>query len=333
MIKKKSVIWRVALLLLALTVATTSFTLTRAKYYYVDQEISGEIKVFQIISIRSSSDFAPAGRYAYYARGQTGANSGGLPGEMMGIFVKDADGSFVIGTAAGGAGDKAGGNGGDARYIFDAEKKASIGTADSNKTGIVVVAAGGGACHTDDNHRSLKGGDGGGAGSATHNNGTNGVINGWRGECHSGADATSDHNRHCTSSQNTTNCGRRGGGGGSETTGGAIGGNGGGISTGWTPSIGGWFSGGQAQGGTTCNIAACGGGAGLYGGGPGGIAQALDSESGMGGGGSSYAGACAGAAGAGSTAAGASYEDHALAYFQTLVKGVDLEYALVWLGP
>ncbi|MDR2687025.1 MAG: hypothetical protein LBB75_04675 [Oscillospiraceae bacterium] len=303
--RKRNFVWRAALVLLALTCASTSIYFTNAKYITTESFTAG-FKIYSLIGGTGSISDAPAGRWAFYVRGQTGgacnSRAGGNPGIIKGVYDKSVSGSLTVGstTRASNGGDWSGtgGNGGQAMYILD-----DLSAIPSSITGIVAVAAGGGG--SSPNHNS-------------GNAGANGGVDGggtWAGY------------RAGDGSQTTSATGLNGGGGGTGSGGSGMSGQVI-LTSADDGQSGSWFWGGKS--GNIGGYNAGGGGVGLYGGGGGGLGV----SSGAGGGGSSYS--AAGGKIADLAPASGSYEAYALAWYNeqvTTAGNNDLRAVLVWLGP
>ena len=351
---KNNITWRVAALLLALTMATSPLSLTSAKYVYYSEASDTTFGVYHLLpafthtstawgsagnEISVKYDNAPAGEWAFFCRGQHGRDQQvtGKPGVFLGIYRKAADGYFTIGTMTGGSrGGNNGGSGGIAAYIFD--DRARPASNPGNTAGFVAVAGGGGGRGGDNDFR---GGDAGGQnGTAGGWNYVNGVPNPspgyptWSETGFIGGFAGNNNNTS-TQSQTTSTQGNSGGGGGAGVTGdrarpGSHAGSNGGQA--------GWFQGG----GGTGAYSAGGGGAGVWGGG-GGASSGVTGRAG--GGGSSYSAAIASVPPAVTNPA--TYREYALRYFWSLVGTKhtaagridnnnytgDGTIILVWLGP
>jgi len=114
---KKNTFLRTAMLLLVLTLICTSLTFSFTGARFVSRDVaSNEFSVYHIISFQySNTDWgnrtnaiqfnnAPAGEWAFYARGQHGRDSDprGRPGVLVGIYNKSLPGFFTLGAAGGG---------------------------------------------------------------------------------------------------------------------------------------------------------------------------------------------------------------------------------------
>jgi len=346
---KRNFIWRTIYVLMALVLATTSLTLTNAKYVSKDVLISNEFKVYNLIAYTfqnvrySDQEYtcanAPAGEWAFFARGTHSRDNTptGKPGVFLGIYRKATAGYFTIGTKRGGnrAVNSGGqpGSGGACAYIFDniARPTSNPGNTDN----WVVVAGGGGGKGVGNNSPNNRGGDAGGQSGNTSSwwfwNGPvapiadGGVVEpsptyptwselGFMGGY--GATANNSNGNSCGPTTDRTNTTAAGGGGAGVTGGRAKGGDGGNRSiaiNGADGGDGGWFSGGNGGNYSTSIYNTGGGGCGVWGGGGGGAGGSP--PSGGGGGGSSFSGAIAVVP----TSSGTTYKDYALDYFWELV--------------
>jgi len=332
---KKNTYMRAAMVLLALTLASTSVLFTNAKYLTEDS-FSNQFTVYSLYSITSvGTHQAPAGNWAFYVRGQTGAatqetySNSGLPGVLWGIYYKTTDGQFTIGSKGGGSRRGSGGSGGACMYIF---KDNTTTIPDKGViVDIVAVAGGGGGRGRQQTNGNWNGGHAGGYGGI--NGPYGGSPAGWS---QAGFDGGYQGRHNGTSFlQSTSHNSMSGGGGGAglstvaPIT--AIGGNGGNNTESGTDR-GDWFHGGNQSGSTAYDVG--GGGCGIWGGGSGTWATIISSYSGGGGGGSSYTAATA--AVPDRFANPQTYYHHAVNYFNDLVDGsndADLTAILVWLGP
>jgi len=301
---------RTALILLSLTLATTSFALTGAKYTSLNMASAAEIRVYHLLpaftrtntawgsannDTSTKFDNAPAGYWAFFAQGSHGRDQSqaGRPGSFMGIYYKAQPGYFTVGTKTGGSrGATNGGSGGLCSYVFD--DMARPGSNPTNTAGWVVVAGGGGGRG---NNSDTRGGDAGGqTGRQTD---AFRVINGrlidaigvegapdypsWAEVGFLGGFQANQSDQN-SGQQHTTDANTPRGGGGAGVTGGRAKG---GTKGSTNASDGGWFSGGTGSNPNPGNYHSGGGGNGVWGGGGGGSGT----SSGGGGGGSSYTGA------------------------------------------
>jgi len=163
---KRSIIWRAALLLLALTCATMSLHFTNAKYV-ADGWFPSDIQTRRIIATIIGPDPGPGptpypaippGMWLYYVQGEDGGDKVGFPiyggkgAEVYGMIDVPDGTNFYLGKAPGGAGNSIGGKGGDARYILWDRPDKGIGDTDKwseilgpgETKNIVAVAGGGG---------------------------------------------------------------------------------------------------------------------------------------------------------------------------------------------
>ena len=311
--RKSSVIWRIATVLMALTVLTTSLAFGGAQAKYAEKKIGGgDIKVFSFLAITSDGTHTgiPSGKWGVFARGERGGNGNGAgsaePGKLMVVYTLPAGGYFHIMNIAGGTSRQggAGSKGGDAKLILvNQTTKPTSGT-----TNVVMVAAGSGG-NGGSTGQTPKGGTGGASGGTddtTIQNG-GGTFNGGVG---SGADGNG----------NNGNAGRVASGTQGGTTNAPFGS---------TNGTGGSYMQGANDG--FASFTAGGGGGGLYGGSSGG--HPLVGAGAGGGGGSSYS---TGGSVGGKVSVPATYEQAATNYFRDLVNGSvssDLSVVLVWLGP
>ena len=351
---KINIVWRTALVLLALTLAATSLTLTNAKYITKDTA-SDTYVVFQIVAHTQSCSNLPAGKWAFYCKGDNGQTvgnrAGGLGAVTKGIYTIAAGESFTMGTITGGAkrGDGNGGDGGAGRYILhnlstyptgygnngdanNAQKQASL-------VGIVAVAGGGGGGGGD--HAHNYGGNAGGYSGPTTGAGggtldgpwssETGIAGAWTaGSCnatgfawltHSAAAGTQTSNKHNAGGGggdgrqwNWWNAGRAGT---NDTNGGA-------------GEDGGWFYAGRGRNGGSYSTG--GGGGGILGGGGGGERlMAVAGGAGGGGGGASYVCSDTSKCSATSAAPTNDYAKAAMAYFNA--EAGKTNFLVVWLGP
>jgi len=354
---KKNIFLRTARVLLALTVAITSISFSFTLARFIESDImSNEIAEYHLISFQYSNndwdngtravrfDDAPAGEWAFFARGTHGrggtdANNTGRPGVFLGLYTKEEDGFFVLGTVRGGDGNR---RGGAAAYILD-DMTARPATNPGHMNGIVVVAGGGGG-RGGGTADGFRGGDAGGqTGQQTGWRHINGVYApepdpprwaepGFFGGFQGSNNTNTNPQSQITSSHNSAG----GGGGAGVTADRATGGTRGGI-TGAHPD---WFLGGNhsTNTGTTG-----GGGAGVWGGGGG----ALTGVTGRPGGGGSSFSAATGAV-PNPFANPVTYRQHAINHFWDLLEDVewngnrgiradinpsDGQIIMVWLGP
>jgi len=307
---RKNIIWRAALVLMALTLATTSLTLSSAKYFTDYNNNAGwstaEFGVYQMLSYTGSTSVTvPKGKWAFYVQGYTGSRGSGnysanhrRPGKIWGIYTLASDNTFTAANAPAGSVDEgSGGKGGDGRYIYFGSTAPTSGA----QTMLVAVAGGGGG--------SGATGGGGDAGWADGHNGGAGWQGGRRGN---------------DNSNNNSNSGRDGGGGAQS---GGAGGTWACPAANGSGSSGGFLQGGRtnsASGGTYNRGS---GGGGWYGGGAGGPGG----TSGAGGGGSSMSNATSGIPD--SYANPSNYYEYAVNYFWSLNTETDGAVLLVWLGP
>ncbi|MCL1887559.1 MAG: hypothetical protein FWF96_01645 [Kiritimatiellaeota bacterium] len=297
--KKKNIIWRAACILMALTLATTSVTLTRAKYVSNDVASGTNFQVYRLLPAIVHTSFhrttfnanlttyynCPAGKWAFFIIGGYGLGNGGSsgnseantsslegrrkPGILCGIYTKASTGTFTIGNIPYGARNGgSGGNGGCGKYILDTitSRPDNVATNDTTKKASlanIVTVAGGGGGRSGSNNGGYAGGYQGvnGPPTATVQN-----INSPYGQPETGIidgwrgeDAAAQ-----TTSRGSGNPGDAMAGGGSgsrwEWWKGGDGGNGGGGSDG---SNGGWFQGGL--GGSRSGYNCAGGGGGVFG--------------------------------------------------------------------
>jgi len=323
---KKNPFLRVAVVLLAITMASMPVSLTNAKYVSADVEPVNEIRVFQLLPAinntnsgeNTSTEYSncPAGYWAFFVKGRTGSagsstnHNGGAPGLVRGIYHKTNNGAFYVGETWGGGGRGNGGVGRPGKFITTAKASGSNFPAKDGLASIVAVAGSGGGASPNSH------GGHAGASSATGAVAMQGHQNGpgsWPG-----------HSGYASSGGIQTSNNGTSGGGGALTIGGT-----GGVHSG-NGVTGTWFDGGDAaSGGTLVNVG--GGGGGLYGGGGGG----RGSNSGSGGGGSSYSGAAC-AVPTTKHPNPTTYFQHAVNYFIDLGgggTGTESQAILVWLGP
>lgn len=344
---KKNIIWRAAVVLLALTMATLPLTATNAKYSSYLPAHAGEIKVFHLLPSIERADTASSaqkfdpysarkGYWAYFLKGENGAKSsngsgaGGAPGIVMGVYNLSADAYFLVGKTRGGAGQGQGGNGGGAEFIIQSTANTASHTNNPAPSGTTVIAVAGGGGGTGSNGSNNKGGHAGASigstGSVTMPGPQNGSGSwgGAQGGNTGGVISTSNN------SQN--------GGGGDGSTYGRKGVASGTYSDG---TDGNWFQTGSGGNGGGSIAYSGGGGGGIYGGGGG---ATHSSNAGSGGGGGSYSAGGAlpntttSATGYTMTKYGnpTSYYQHAFNYFVDRVNAqtaTQLVAVLVWLGP
>jgi len=341
---KKNLFLRIALLLAILTLITSSLPFTQARYVQHNIASDTEFRVFHLLpaivhvfpartsGVLNAADYEdfpnmPAGRWAFYVAGSSGAN-GGAPGVLRGIYTKaSASTTFRIGMTGEAWWQGSGGAGGPATYLFDGLSgiPAAAGGSSSNSptadqtaslAGIVAVAGGGGGVGAS--------GSGGNAGGSGTQNGpfdtSTGIMAGWQGN---------------NSSQTDNRSGQHGGGGEGRQwnwwRGGERGGDSLNSATGATS--GGWFTAGRAT--TSSGFNAGSGGGGIFGGGGGAARTAIAGGSGSGGGGASYI--ITGATPVPTTRYEnpTTYYQHAVNYFiDTIEENAGNRRAiLVWLGP
>ena len=347
---KRRLIWRAAMLLLALAVVTGSLTLARAKYIEPDLALDGTFEVYSIVSTDSGPISVPAGTVAFYARGQKGGDSvannggnnvGGDGGQVRGIY-KNSDGETLrSGSVSGGAGSGNGGSGGACWYILKDSAAALPAQVNSGEpAGLLVVAGGGGGAGTRSNNvdYSYPGGHAGASGSGGADAPVDGVPGNYPGRSGGGQVYAPDRHDNINGGggggigpNNNTGTGWQGGWGGRDRTNNLL--TGGGWDSSYAPG-GSWFHGGSSAGDW-----AAGGGAGLFGGGAGGRGRAGIfngyQPDGAGGGGSSFLAAPGVSPTTGYTAV-TDYETAAWNYFNTRVAAIDAAgqgAVAVWLGP
>ena len=345
---KKNIFMRTALILLSLTLATTSFALTNAKYYTPNVASAAEIRVYHLLpaivagSGTTGQYDVPAGKWAFYVRGGTGsANSGetgGKPGIIRGIYEKTAAGYFYISQIAApdntNISDRVGGA---AKCIFnDCTTVANPNGTNGNPANSVKTATETQVASLQSQIVAVAGG--GGGGSSGHKNG---------GDAGFATEQNGPYDSAPSSGSGTPIQGGMNGNNNNRTTAmnGQSGGGGGGNSTSWwyggtsnandQSHNGGWLKGGMAgtySNGLAPNVG--GGGAGIFGGG-GGYGHATQSN-GAGGGGASYTGAIA-AVPVSKYGNPTTYYEYAVNYFidstPPNANTGDRVVVLVWLGP
>ena len=353
---KKNVIWRAAFIMLSLTLATSSLSLTSAKYITDFNATNGtsEFGVYHLLPAHNPDpetgwgskntdrsvyklDNAPKGYWAFFAQGTHGRDmaEAGRPGSFIGIYYKATAGYFTAGTRTGGVrvGTSSSGSGGACAFIFDNIARPTSNP--GNTTGWVVVAGGGGGRG---NSASFRGGDAGG--QTGKRNAAFRRINGrlidfpglqvqgapdypnWSDVGFLGGYRATQNDSSTTHQQDQTTdaTGTSGGGGGAGLTnyGTNVRGKGGGKGS-TNATDGGFFSGGDGSNGGSLipnTYNSGGGGNGVWGGGGGGSGT----NSGGGGGGSSYTGAIAAVPPEYTNPS--TYFQHAVNYFWSLVPAV-----------
>lgn len=243
--KKRNFIWRAAALLMALSIATSSLALARAKYIST-YDLNGQFSMWTFIVIVHDSGTAnnrettykdmPAGYWAFYAKGGHGSNPNNdkaLPGILCGIYNKAERGDMCIGNCNYGSATGGANPGDNGKYIVDADTRpktapANTVTPPNGAYEKIIVVAGGGGGGFNDGTNCDPGSAGASGSSALNGSTTPKVIAGGRGD-YSGAAPGDGYGGGTTAGGSNNGAWFTGGAGSDPTVGFKGGGGGGGI--------------------------------------------------------------------------------------------------------